>query len=224
MGESLPVVVCDLEANEMVLTETGAMSWMTENMKMETVGGGLGGMFNRMITGDSLFQNKYTAIGKEGQIAFASRMAGSIRAFEITKDRSIIVQRGGFLAGTEGVEISIHMKKKLSASLFGGEGLIMQKISGTGTALIEIDGYAVDYELEQGEKLVIDTGYLAVMDETCTMEVNVVKGVKNMLFGGEGIFHTVVTGPGHLILQTMPIANFAASLTPYLPKQTNITE
>jgi len=218
VGEPLPVVICDLEAGETIITEAGAMSWMTENMKMETTsGGGVGKVFGRMLSGETLFQNKYTAQGKPGQIGMASRIPGSIRMFEITPNRSLIVQKGGFLAGTEGIELSVHFKKKLGASLFGGEGFVMQKISGSGTVFIEIDGFAVDYDLEGSEKVIVDTGYVAVMDDTCTMDIVTVPGVKNMLFGGEGVFNTVITGPGKVILQTMPISNLAGSLMPYIP-------
>ena len=218
IGEPLPVVICDLDAGETLITEAGAMSWMTENMKMETTsGGGVGKIFGRMMSGETLFQNRYTAQGKAGQMGMASRIPGSIRAYEITPNKSLIVQKGGFLAGTSGIELSIHFKKKIGASLFGGEGIVMQKISGTGTVFIEIDGFAVDYDLEVGEKVIVDTGYAAAMDETCTMDVVTVPGVKNMLFGGEGVFNTVITGPGKVVLQTMPISNLAGSLLPYIP-------
>ena len=218
IGEPLPVLICDLNAGETVITEAGAMSWMTGNMVMETTsGGGVGKIFGRMLSGETLFQNKYTAKGQQGQIGMSSRIPGSIRAYEITPNRTLVVQKGGFLAGTEGIELSIHFKKKIGASIFGGEGIVMQKISGQGTVFIEIDGYAVDYDLEKGEKVIVDTGYVAVMDETCTMDIVTVPGVKNMLFGGEGVFNTVVTGPGKIVLQTMPISNLAGSLVPYIP-------
>ncbi len=218
VGEPLPVLICDLKAGETILTEGGAMSWMTDNMVMETTsGGGVGKIFGRMMSGETLFQNRYTARGKEGQIGLASKIPGSIRAYEITPQKGLVVQKGGFLASTTGVNLSIHFKKKLGASFFGGEGFIMQKISGSGTAFIEIDGFAVDYDLEPGEKVIVDTGYLAVMEETCTMDIVSVPGIKNMLFGGEGIFNTVITGPGRVTLQTMPISNLAGSMIPYIP-------
>lgn len=219
VGEPLPVAICDLEAGEYVITESGAMSWMTDNMLMETVGGSIGGMFGRMLSGENLFQNRYTAQRTAGQIGFVSRVPGSIRAYEVTPNKSLIVQKGGFLVGTSGVELSVHFKKKLGSSLFGGEGFIMQKISGHGTVLVEIDGFAVDYDLASGEKVIIDTGYLAVMEESCTMDIQMVSGVKNMLFGGEGLFHTVVTGPGKVVLQTMPLSSFAQAIIPFIPQQ-----
>lgn len=219
VGEPLPIAICDLDANEYVITESGAMSYMTDNIKMETVGGSIGGMFGRVLSGENLFQNKFTAIGREGQIGFVSRVPGSIRAYEVTPNKALIVQKGGFLVGTAGINLSVHYKKKLGSSLFGGEGFIMQKISGNGTVLVEIDGFAVDYDLEVGEKVIVDTGYLAVMEESCTMDIQMVSGVKNMFFGGEGLFHTVITGPGKVVLQTMPLSSFAGAIIPFLPTQ-----
>lgn len=218
IGEPLPVVNCYLGMGETMITERGSMSWMSPNMKMETsTNGGFGKAIGRMFSGDSIFQNKYTAIGGEGMIAFASSFPGSIRAFQIEPGNSMIVQKSAFLASEVGVELSLHFQKKLGAGLFGGEGFIMQKLSGHGIAFIEIDGYAVEYVLQPGQQMVIDTGYLAAMTESCTIDVQTVPGVKNMLFGGEGIFNTIVTGPGKIILQTMPVSSVATSLRPFFP-------
>jgi uncharacterized protein (AIM24 family) len=156
-------------------------------------------------------------MGGEGLIAFASSFPGSIRALEITPENNMIVQKSAFLASEAGVELSLHFQKKLGAGLFGGEGFIMQRLSGRGIAFIEIDGYAMEYVLQPGQQMVIDTGYLAAMTAGCTMDIHTVPGVKNMLFGGEGIFNTVVTGPGKIILQTMPVSNVAATLRPFFP-------
>ena len=154
-------------------------------------------------------------------IAFASSFPGSIRAVQITPEHSVIVQKAGFLASESGVELSTHFQKRMSAGFFGGEGFILQKLSGRGIAFIEIDGYAVEYTLQQGQSMVVDTGNLAMMDDSCSMEVQAVKGVKNMLFGGEGIFHTVVTGPGKIVLQTMPVSGVAAALAPFFHSGSN---
>ncbi len=217
-GDPLPVVVCNLESGESMISESGAMSWMTPNMKMETVGGGAGKMLGRMFSGESLFQNRYTAQG-EGLIAFASSFPGSIRAFELTPGQDIVVQKSGFLAAQEGVELSVFFQKKLSSGFFGGEGFIMQRLSGHGTAFIEIDGSAVEYELAAGQQMIVDTGYLAMMDASCKMETQTVKGVKNVLFGGEGLFNTVVSGPGRIVLQTMPLSNFASAIISMMPSK-----
>lgn len=217
-GEPLPVVVCQVSAGEVLVTERGSMSWMSPNMKMETsTNGGIGKALGRMFSGDSIFQNRYTAMGGEGMIAFASSFPGSIRALEIAPGNNMIVQKSAFLASDSGVELSLHFQKKLGAGLFGGEGFIMQKLSGRGIAFIEIDGYAMEYDLAPGQQMIIDTGYLAAMTESCSMEIQTVPGVKNMIFGGEGVFNTVVTGPGKIILQTMPVSNVAATLRPFLP-------
>ena len=215
IGEPMPVVVCDLSGNESMITEKGSMVWMSPNMEMQTSAGGLGKAFGRMFSGESMFQNIYTAKGGAGMIAFASSFPGSIRAVEITPDKPVVVQKSGFLASEQGVELSVFFQKKAGAGFFGGEGFIMQKLSGTGTAFLEIDGYAVEYSLGAGERMVVDTGNLAMVDATCSIDVQAVKGVKNMLFGGEGVFNTVVTGPGRVVLQTMPVSGVASALAPF---------
>ena len=218
LGEPLPVVVCDVAAGETLITEKGAMSWMTPNMKMDTTSnGGIGRALGRMFSGESFFQNRYTAEGGPGQIAFASSFPGSIRAFAITPDAPMIVQKSAFLAAEQGVELSVHFQKRLGAGFFGGEGFIMQRLSGQGTAFVEIDGYACEYTLAPGQSMIVDTGYLAAMTATCSMDIVAVPGVKNMLFGGEGLFNTVVTGPGQIILQTMPISAVAGTLRSFFP-------
>lgn len=217
-GETLPVVVCYLEGGERMITEGGGMAWTSPNMLMETTtNGGLGKAFGRMFAGERMFQNIYTAQGGNGMIAFASSFPGSIEAFEITPGREMIFQKSAFLAGEAGVQISVFFNKKFSSGLFGGEGFIMQKISGQGIVFAEFDGHVVQYELQPGQQIVVDTGHLAAMETTCTMEIKNVPGVKNMLFGGEGLFNTVISGPGKVWLQTMPISNVAGVLRPYLP-------
>ena len=217
-GGNLPVVICTLQPGETMVTESGAMSWMSPNMKMETgAKGGLGGAFGRMFSGESIFQNRYTAQKGEGLIAFASSFPGEIRAVDIAPGHSIVVQKRGFLACTEGVELSVFFQKKFGTGFFGGEGFIMQKLSGRGIAFTEFDGHIVEYDLDPGESLVVDTGYLAAMDATCSMDIQAVPGLKNMVFGGEGIFNTIITGPGHVYLQTMPISQVAGVLRPFMP-------
>ena len=217
-GETLPVVICHLEGGEKMITEGGGMSWTSPNMKMETTtNGGIGKAFGRMFSGEKMFQNVYTAEGGTGMIAFASSFPGSIKAYEIAPGEEMIFQKSAFLAGEAGVELSVFFNKKFSSGLFGGEGFIMQKISGYGTVFAEFDGHIVEYELQPGQQIVVDTGHLAAMTATCKMEIKSVPGVKNMLFGGEGLFNTVISGPGKVWLQTMPISNVAGILRPYLP-------
>lgn len=218
VGDTLPAVICQLEPGEKMITEGGGMSWMSPNMLMETTSnGGIGSMIGRMFSGEKAFQNVYTAQGGEGMIAFASCFPGSIRAFQITPDNEMIFQKKSFLASEAGVTLSMHFRKKLGSGLFGGEGFIMQKVSGQGIVFAEFDGHVVEYNLQPGQQIIIDTGHLAAMDATCNMDVQAVPGMKNMLFGGEGIFNTVVTGPGRVWLQTMPISNVAGAIRPYIP-------
>ena len=216
-GNTLPVVICYLNNGETMVTEGGAMSWMSPNIKMETTtGGGLGKAFGRMFAGENMFLNRYTAQG-EGLIAFASKFPGQIKAFEVDADKEYIFQKKAFLAGEAGVSASVYFQKKAAAGFFGGEGFVLQKISGKGIAFAEFDGHTVEYNLDAGQKIVVDSGHLAAMEATCSMEVQTVPGLKNALLGGEGIFNTVISGPGRVWLQTMPICNVAQAIIPYIP-------
>ena len=215
-GGSFPVVECQLESGEKMITERGSMVWMSPNMQMETKGGGIGKMFSKVLSGESMFQNIYTAKG-DGMIAFGSSFPGQIKPVEIGRGQEMIVQKSAFLAAQSGVEISIHFSKKIGAGLFGGEGFIMQRLSGNGIAFVEIDGELVEYELQTGQQIVVDTGNVAGFNPSVQMDIRQVPGMKNMLLGGEGLFNTVLTGPGKVWLQTMPISNVAMSIRPYIP-------
>ena len=218
VGETLPVVLCELEGGETMINEGGSMSWMSPNMLMETTtNGGIGKAFGRMFAGEKMFQNVYTAQGGNGLIAFASSFPGSIKAFQIAPGQEMVFQKSAFLAGEASVNLSVFFNKKLGAGLFGGEGFIMQRVSGQGIVFAEFDGHVVEYDLQPGQQIVVDTGHLAAMTPSCNMEIRSVPGVKNMLFGGEGVFNTVITGPGRVWLQTMPISNVAGVLRPYMP-------
>lgn len=217
-GDTLPVVICYLDGGEQMITERGSMSWMSPNMKMETTSnGGIGKALGRMFAGEALFQNRYTAEGGNGLIAFASSFPGQIVARQISPGNELIVQKAGFLAAESGVELSVFFQKKLGAGFFGGEGFIMQRLSGQGMAFLEFDGHVVEYELQPGQQIVVDTGYLAAMESSCSMEIKSVPGIKNMVFGGEGLFNTVVTGPGRVWLQTMPVSNVAELIMKFMP-------
>ena len=215
-GGSFPVVICELENGEQMVTEKGSMVWMSPNMQMDTQGGGLGRMFSRAFSGESMFQNIYTARGR-GMIAFGSSFPGQIKAVEISPGREMILQKSAFLAAETGVELSVHFNRKLGVGLFGGEGFIMQRLSGQGTAFAEIDGELVEYDLQPGQQIVADTGNVAGFTVGVQMEIRQVPGMKNKLLGGEGLFNTVLTGPGTVWLQTMPITGVAAALRPYIP-------
>ena len=221
-GDTLPVVVCELAAGEKMITEGGSMAWMSPNMKMETTtNGGLGKALGRMFSGEKLFQNIYTAQDRPGLIAFTSSFPGSIKAFNISPAQEMIFQKRAFLAAEGGVKLDIFFNKKVGSGLFGGEGFILQRVSGNGVAFAEFDGHVVEYELKEGQKIVINTGHLAAMTTTCTMDVQTISGAKNVLFGGEGFFNTVITGPGRVWLQTMPIMKVANAIIPFLPTQSS---
>ncbi len=222
LGDNLPVVVCRLENGEAMFNEGGSMSWMSPNMKMETTtNGGAGKALGRMFAGEKLFQNVYTAENGEGMIAFSSSFPGSIKAFEITPDNEIVLQKKAFLAGESGVELSVHLNKKLGVGFFGGEGFIMQKVSGNGIVFAEFDGHVVEYTLQENEQLVVDTGHVAAIDMSVSMDIKMVEGAKNIFFGGEGLFLTTLTGPGRVWLQTMPLSNVARVLRPYFPSSSS---
>ena len=215
-GGAFPVVVCELTDGEQMITEKGSMVWMTPNMVMETTGGGIGKMFSKAFSGESMFQNIYTARGA-GMITFGSSFPGKILPLQIAPGREMIVQKNAFLAYEAGVELSIHFNKKLGAGFFGGEGFIMQRLSGSGMAFIEIDGELVEYDLAPGQKRVIDTGNVAGFEPTVSIEIQQVPGLKNKFLGGEGLFNTTLTGPGKIWLQTMPISNVAMAIRPFIP-------
>ena len=215
-GGAFPVVVCRLNSGESMITEKGSMVWMTPNMEMTTTGGGgIGKMFSKALTGESMFQNIYTARG-EGMITFGSSFPGQILPLEVTPGKSFILQKSAFLASEAGVQLSMHVNQKLGAGFFGGEGFIMQKLTGNGIAFAEVDGELVEYTLAPGEQLVVDTGYVMGFELSVSMDIQQVKGLKNMVLGGEGLFNTVLTGPGKIWLQTMPISGVAAAIQPFL--------
>lgn len=215
-GGAFPVVVCRLNNGESMITEKGSMVWMTPNMEMTTTGGGgIGKMFSKALTGESMFQNIYTARG-EGMITFGSSFPGQILPLEVTPGKSFILQKSAFLASEAGVQLSMHVNQKLGAGFFGGEGFIMQKLTGNGIAFAEVDGELVEYTLAPGEQMVVDTGYVMGFELSVSMDIQQVKGLKNMVLGGEGLFNTVLTGPGKIWLQTMPISGVAAAIQPFL--------
>jgi uncharacterized protein (TIGR00266 family) len=218
LGGSFPVVECTLKAGEAMITQSGSMAWMDPTIKMETsTNGGVGKVVGRLFTKEALFQNIYTSEKDGSKIAFGTAVPGSIRPIKIEKGKSVICQKSSFLASYGNIEVSTFFNKKIGVGLFGGEGFIMQKFSGEGIVFTEIDGSNKEFDLKEGEKLILSTGYLVTMDDTCQIDVQTIKGMKNIFLGGEGIFHTVITGPGHVVVQTMPLAKLSNSIAPYLP-------
>ena len=218
IGNTMPAVEVTFDApGEAMYTQSGGMAWMTEGVSMDSnMKGGFGKSIGRMFSGESLFLATYKAERAGSMVAFASTVAGEILPVDVSAG-GLICQKGAFLCAEETVNLNVAFTKKFSAGLFGGEGFIMQKISGCGTVFAEFDGHVVEYELQPGQQIVVDTGHLAAMTATCQMEIKSVPGVKNMLFGGEGFFNTVISGPGKVWLQTMPISNVAGVLRPYMP-------
>ncbi len=215
-GGNLPYVKCCMSAGESIYCEAGAMAWMDDCFRMDTQGGGIGKMFGRMLSGEPLFRNCYTA-QREGEIVFSSCFPGAIRVMEIQPGHDLIVQKSAYLASEAGVEMSVYFQKRLGSGFFGGEGFILERFSGSGLCFLEVDGSAEEYVLAANERKLVSTGNLLAMDASCSMDIQSVGGVKNALFGGEGFFNTVITGPGRIVLQSMPIQGTASALYRYMP-------
>lgn len=232
LGASAQTVEIILDPGETVIAEAGVMNYMTEGIRFETrmgdgsssgVLGKLWGAGKRLLTGESLFMTHFSNQGKGQQrVGFAAPYPGTVVPIDLSQvGGRLICQKDAFLCAAYGTEIGISFNKRIGAGFFGGEGFILQKLSGRGTAFLEVDGYAVEYALAPGEQMVVDTGNLAMCDATCSIDIQAVRGVKNVLFGGEGLFHTIVTGPGRIVLQTMPVSGFAAALAPFFPTGSN---
>ena len=214
-NQPFTVVSFQMEQGEQLKCQSGAMAWMSPGIQMETKTGGLGGMFKKALMGESLALNNYTA-NEAGELTLAKQCPGDIIMMDISKT-PIIAQKTAFLAATPNVDLEIYLQHKVGAGFFGGEGFIMQKLSGNGYAWLEIDGSVQERELAAGEKLVVDSGYVAAMEASCSMEIQSIKGFTNIVLGGEGLFNTVVTGPGKVWLQTMPVTALAMNLYAYMP-------
>lgn len=217
-GGNLPVVICKLNSGERMVSQAGAMGWMSDNIVMDTnMKGGLMGGLGRMFSGESLFLNIFTSSRGSGTIAFPSSFPGKVIALELRAGESVVAQKDAFLSSEESVSLEVYFKKKLAAGLFGGEGFILQKITGPGAVFFEMDGHIEEYDLKPGEKMKVDTGHVAMFQQSVGFDVEMVKGMKNVLFGGEGLFLTTLTGPGKVYLQTMPIQNLAGQVARLIP-------
>jgi len=218
-GGAFPIVICKLQKGETMVDETGAMAFMSSNMKMDTnTGGGLLKGLGRALSGDTIFLSFFTAQEDGAEIGFASCYPGKILPIRLNGSNSIIGQKNAFLTSEKGVDIQMHFRKKLGAGIFGGEGFILQKFTGEGMLFLEIDGDVIEKDLAPGEKLIIDQGHVAAMEETVDFDIQRVKGAKNMLFGGEGLFFATLTGPGRVWIQSMPLSRLVKAITPYLPQ------
>lgn len=218
-GGNLPYLVCHMNRGESLITEGGAMSWMSDHIHMDTTSrGGAGKAIGRMFAGESLFMNRFTA-QQDGFLAISSSFPGQILELNIAPGKDIICQKKAFLCCEESVDLSIFFRKKIGAGLFGGEGFIMQRLSGNGKAFIEIDGAIKGYDLAAGERMLIDTGHLVMMEDTVSMDIQSTGNLKNVFFSGEGLFHTVVTGPGKVYVQSLPISKLAGLIAATLPNK-----
>ena len=223
IGTTMPVLEVGLEPGESVVAEGGELSWMTQSISLHTAtnkagGGGMMGALKRTIAGGTLFMTEYTAESSRGMVAFATKVPGHIRALELDGSTEYMVHRGGYLCGVPSVSLQIGFQQKLSAGFFGGEGFILQRISGTGAAWVELDGEVVEYDLPPGEVMRVHPGHVGLFEASMSFEIERIKGIKNMLFGADSIFLAKMTGPGKLWLQTMPLANLAGAIAPYLPQ------
>ena len=218
-NQPFTVLTLHMEQGESIKCQSGAMAWMSPGIQMETRTGGLGGMFKKALVGESLALNHYTA-AQAGELTLSKHCPGDIMLFNIS-EMPIIAQKTSFLAATESVNMDIYLQRRAAAGFFGGEGFLMQKYSGSGYAWLEIDGSVQERVLADGEQLIVDSGYVAAMEATCSMDIQTVKGLTNVVLGGEGLFNTVVTGPGKVWLQTMPVNALAMNLYAYMPHPSN---
>ena len=224
VGTTMPVLEVTLQPGESVVAEGGELSWMTSTVQLQTAAGGTAGSkgvlgaMKRAISGGTFFMTDYSAVGGPGVIAFATKVPGQIKPIELNGGTQYLVHRRGYLCGVPGVTLEIGFQQKLSAGFFGGEGFILQRVSGTGQAWIELDGEVVERDLAAGEVLRVHPGHVGMFDAAMPFEIERVKGIKNMLFGADALFLAKLTGPGKVFLQTLPLANLAAAIAQYLPR------
>lgn len=219
-GEDMPSLEIKLKQGESIYTESGGMAWMMGDIEMKTEGqGGLSGMFGRALSGESMFLTTYACRGTSGVIVFTPESPGRILPMDLKSGQAIIAQKDAFMVAEESVALEMHFRKKLGAGIFGGEGFILQKLTGPGTVFVEISGEVREYTLRDGQKMKVDTGHIAMYEPTVDYDIQRVKGVRNILFGGEGLFLATLTGPGKVWLQTMPLSNLAGAIRRYIPSK-----
>lgn len=229
LGTTLPVLEITLQPGERVMSEAGELSWMTSAIELHTStqkagGGGLFGALKRVAGGGTLFMTEYTANGAAGTVAFATKVPGAILPVAVDAGRDYLIHRHGFLCGTPDVSLSLGFQRSLGAGIFGGDGFVLQKVTGRGQAWIELDGEVVEYELKPGETLRVHPGHVGMFEARVSFDITMLRGIKNVLFGGDGLFLAALTGPGHVWLQSLPLPNLAHALAPYLPRMENAAE
>jgi len=225
VGTTMPVLEFTLEPNETIISEAGELSWMGSSIQMTTHtqlggGGGLFGVLKRVAGGGTLFMTEYRAIGARGELAFATKVPGHILPVEIGQGREYMIHRHGFLCATSQVQISVGFQQSLGAGIFGGDGFLLQHVSGQGTAWIELSGELIVKDLQPGETLRVHPGHVGAFQTSVSFQITTVPGIKNLIFGGDGIFLAALTGPGKVWLQTLPLAKLAHALREYMPAPT----
>jgi uncharacterized protein (AIM24 family) len=226
LGTTMPVLEVQLQPGQSVISQGGEMSWMSPSIEMSTQtagagSSGFGAVLRRAVSGASIFMSQYTARGAQGMVAFATKMPGHIKPIDVSSDREYIVSRHGFMAATSEVTLQLEVQQKLGVGIFSGNGFVLQRIGGHGTAWIELSGELVTYDLAAGETMMVHPGHIGLFDASVTMEIQAVKGIKNMLFGADTIFLAKLTGPGSIYLQTLTLPGLAHAIAPYLPQNDN---
>lgn len=218
-GTTLPVLTVTLNPGERIYSSSGGMSWMTQQVEMDTnAGGGIGKMFKRALSGESLFIVDYYVDGGAGEVSFSAEFPGKIVDLHLEDGQSMIVQKDSFMCAEKQVDLDLHFRKRLGAGLFGGEGFMLQRLTGPGVAWVNFDGEIVEKELQAGEVLRVDTGHVAMFEPTVDFDIQVMRGFKNILLGGEGLFLATLRGPGKVWLQTMPMDKLAQKIAQFMPQ------
>jgi uncharacterized protein (TIGR00266 family) len=223
IGTTMPVLEVTLQPGESLVAEAGELSWMSSTIQLQTstktgAPSGMFGRIKRVIGGGGLFMTEYSAQGGPGIIAFATKMPGQIFPVQVQAGRGYRVHRSGFLCATPGIEVSVAFQQSLGAGVFGGEGFVLQKLEGDATAFVELDGEVVVYELGPSDTLRVHPGHVGLFEESVSFNLTTVPGIKNKIFGGDGLFLAALTGPGKVWLQSLPLSNLAQALAPYLPE------
>jgi uncharacterized protein (TIGR00266 family) len=222
LGTTMPVLEFLLDHNDAVISEAGELSWMSSSIQMTTHtqfggGGGFFGALKRVAGGGSLFMTEYRSVGGVGEIAFAAKVPGHIVPVEVGAGREYMVHRHGFLCATAQVQIGVGFQQSLGAGIFGGDGFLLQKITGVGTAWLELSGELIMKDLRPGETLMVHPGHVGAFESNVSFQITMVRGIKNLIFGGDGLFLAALTGPGRVWLQTLPISRLAHQLMEYMP-------
>jgi uncharacterized protein (TIGR00266 family) len=220
-GTTMPVLEIGLEPGDTIVATPGELSWMTANVQMRTSmaaagSRGLWGAITRAVSGGGLFMTEFSATGGNGAVAFAAKIPGQIMPVEVQPGRGYLVHRHGFLCATAGVELTMGLQRSLGAGVFGGEGFVLQRLSGACSAWVELGGEVVSHELGAGETLLVHPGHVGMFEESVSFDITTIRGITNALFGGDGIFLVQLTGPGRIWLQSLTVPNLAHALSPYL--------